>query len=229
MALILLQAGREPIGQFDGYDADYLTITGGEIGRLVGVPFTLPPGASADRATADVFDGYIPATVTRPVVSRTLPATASTYRPLYLLDEGTVGYGTMFGTVVGGVVGQIVPNPSNLTGAQVLGPHTATGSGKVTCWDKPGLYAVTMNSVATSLTINSAVNTGDPLYANTTGQLTATSGESFDNASGSPTIVGRLVEFSSNGSLVTTPVRLAMGAAATMQLTQMVFQFRIEN
>jgi len=228
MALKLLQSGIEPLGQFDGYDADYLTITGGEIGRFVNVPYALQPGTSTDKAAYDVFDGYSPTPFTRPAISRTLNATASTYRPLFLLDEGTIGYGTMFGTVVGGVVGQTVPNPGNLAGSVVLGPHTATGSGKVTCWDKPGLYAVTLDSVASSLTAASNVSAGDPLYANVTGNLTATGGESFDTASGTPTIVGRFVEFSTNGSLVTTPSYLT-GSAVQMQLTQMVFHFRVEN
>lgn len=228
MALKLLQAGIQPLGQFDGYDDDYLTITGGELGRFINVPFALQPGASADAAASDIFDGYSPVPFTRPAVSRTLTATAATYRPLFLLDEGTIGYGTVFGTVVGGVVGQTVPNPSNLAGATVLGPHTATGSGKVTCWDKPGLFAVTTNSLATSLTTASNISAGDPLYANVTGQLTATGAEAFDNASGTPTIVGRFVEFSTGGSLVTTPNYLT-SSAVQMQLTEMVFHFRIEN
>ena len=131
----------------------------------------------------------------------------------------------MFGTLVGGVVGNVVPNPSNLTGATVLGPSTAYGSGKVTCWDKPGLYAVTLDAVASSVVTSAAVNPGDAIYANTNGQLTLTSGEAFDTT-GTPTIVGRFVEFSSNGSFVTTPTMFVDG---TRQLTQMVFHFAIEN
>jgi hypothetical protein len=228
MSLVLKQSGIQPLGNFDGYDDDYLTITGGEVGRLINVPFAIPSGDSTDSAAADVYDGYSPTPYTRPAVSRTLTATASTYRPLFLLDEGTVGYGTMFGTVVGGVVGTTVPNPSNLTGANVLGPHTATGSGKVTCWDKPGLYAVTTDSLAASLTTASNVSSGDPLYANTAGNITATAGEAFDNASGTPTIIGRFVEFSTGGSLVTTPNYLT-SSAVQMNLREMVFHFRIEN
>jgi hypothetical protein len=225
MALKLLQTSGVPLGQLDGYDTDYLSVTGGEIGRLMSVPFA----HTADAGAADVFDGYSPASNTRPAVSRLLPATAGTYRPLFLLDDGTTGYGMAFGTVVGGVTGTVVPNPSDLTGATVLGLHTATGSGKITCWHTPGLFAVTMNSVATSLTIQSAVTAGDPLYANTWGQLTATAAESFDFASTAPTVVGRFFDFSTNGSLVTTPVHIAKGNTAARQLTQMVFHFRVEN
>ncbi len=221
MALKLKQPGIQPLC-YDGYDSDYLTITGGEIGRLVGVPYVFP--GSPDRAAFDVFDGYTGTpTHFRPAVSRVLPVTATTYRPLFLLDEGTTGYGTMLGTVVGGVVGQIV------TGGANLGPHTATGSGKVTCWDKPGLFGVTLDSVATSINpTTSNPMPGDPLYANTTGNLTLTSGESFDNSSGSPTIVGRFVEFSTNGSFVTTPSYM-VNPAIIRGLTEMVFHFRIEN
>lgn len=226
MALKLKQTSGTPIGQFDGYDSDYLTIKGGEIGRLIGVPYSYPN--TGDKTAYDGLNGYAGTTSkVRPVVSHTLTTTASTYRPLFLLDEGTVGYGTMFGTVVGGVVGQIVPNPSNLAAASVLGPHTATGSGKVTCWATPGLFGVTLDAVASSVDpLTSTPVPGAPLYANTSGQLTLTSGESFDTTT--PTIVGRFVEFSTNGSLVTTPSYLT-SSTATRQFTEMLFTFQIEN
>ena len=60
-----------------------------------------------------------------------------------------LGYGTLFGAVVGGTVGQQVNGPTTFTGA-ILGPHTSTGSGKTTCWDKPGLYAVSLDAVDTT-------------------------------------------------------------------------------
>lgn len=229
MALKLKQPGIQPLGQFDGYDSDYLTILGGEVGRWVSVPYAFP--GSTDRAAFDVFDGYSGAPLHfRPAVSRTLTATALTYRPLFLLDEGTIGYGTMFGTVVGGVVGQTVPNPSNLgaTAGLILGPHTAYGSGKVTLWDKPGLYAVTLDAVAASINpVTSNPMPGDPLYATVTGNLTLTAAEAFDFG-GTPTIVGRFAEFTTNGSLVTTPNYLA-AQLVTRQFTEMLFHFRIEN
>jgi len=231
MALKLKQPGEQPLGQFDGYDSDYLTIKGGEVGRFVAVPYVFPSTTTSDKATYDVFDGYsgTPAHF-RPAVSRTLPALQSgTYRPLFLLDEGTIGYGTMFGTIVGGIAGQNVPNPSNLVGAQVIGPHTATGSGKVTCWDKIGLYGATLDAVAPS--IDPAVSNpmpGDPLYADVLGRLTLTDTDAFDYATTNPTIVGRFAEFETNGALVTTPKYLAVAGAAR-QFTEMLFHFRIEN
>ena len=213
MALTLRPSDAIPVS-LDGYDTDITTIKGGEIGRLFNIPWVYP--GSSDKAAADVFDGYAVSSSVkyRSVVSHTLTATASTYRTLFLLDEGTTGYGTLLGTVVGGVAGQ------NVSGTSV-GPHTTTGSGKVTCYFQPGIYAVTLDAVASSLTTSSSVLAGSPLYANTSGQLTLTSSESFDNSSGTPTIVGRFIEFSTNGARVTTN--------KNNTFTQMVFSFRVEN
>jgi len=222
MALKLKEVGREPLGQFDGYDTNYLTLLGGEIGRWGALPYTFP--GSADKAAADSFDGYTGTPQQwRIAVTSILPTTNSTYRPLFLLDEGTTGYGVMLGTVVGGICGQV-------TGTN-LGPHTATGSGKVTLWDKPGLYGVTLDAVATSISpITSNPKPGDPLYATNVGKLTLTASEAFDFG-GIATIVGRFAEFTSNGSLVTTPKYLTQvfGAPTTRPLTEMLFHFRVEN
>src|SRR5580692_2156023 len=150
MSLKLLQPGIQPLGQFDGYDFDFLTLKGGEVVTFGSVPTPGQPGITSpgfDKAAYDAFDGYVnPSMVAkRPVVTRTfsggLSTVSSASRPLMLADEGILGYGTLFGAVVGGTVGQQVNGPTTYTGA-VLGPHTATGSGKCTCWDKPGLYAV---------------------------------------------------------------------------------------
>lgn len=221
MALKLKSVSGVPYGQFDGYDLDYLTIKGGEVGRIIGVPYSFP--STGDKAAFDSFDGYSydGYVKRRPVVSHTLTATASTYRPLFLLDEGVAGYGTMLGTVVGGVVGQA---------STVVGPHTATGTGKVTCWNCPGLFGVTLDAVASSIDPKTSTPTpGAPLYANVNGQLTLTAGEAFDT-SGTATIVGRFMEFTTNGSLVTTPQYLALGSSAvTRQFTEMLFTFGVEN
>jgi len=206
MSLKLLQAGREPIGQFDGYDGDYLTLKGGEIVTLISVPV---PG---DKAAADSFDGYTnPGGVqSRPVVTRNV---ATTKRPLFLSDDGITGYGTLFGAVVGGVVGQQVNGPTTFTG-QVLGPSTVTGSGKVTCWDKPGYYAVSLDACDTAAVdglqpTNTTLTTGAALTwtpASATGGLITPVGST--NSAGNTVVIGRFIEFESNGSLVTTPNRL---------------------
>lgn len=199
MSLKLLQPGTQPLGQFDGLDTEVLTLKGGEV-----VTFTSVVATSAtDLAASDVFDGYVWSNK-RAVVTRTVGATV---RPLMLADDGITGYGTLFGTVVGGTVGQQV------TGGAVLGPHTATGSGKVTCWDKPGLYAVSLDacdpSTSDGLQPTYALATGTALtYAPSTaaaasrGLLTPV-GSTL--AGGNTSVVGRFVEFVTNGSLVNTP------------------------
>lgn len=198
MSLKLLQPGTQPLGQFDGLDTEVLTLKGGEVVTLVSSLLS-----ANDKAAADSFDGYTNLAANaprRPVVTKTLTATS---RPLFLADEGITGYGTLFGSVVGGTVGQSV------TGA-VLGPHTATGSGKVTCWDKPGLYAVSLDAVDTNASTglaptNTSVDTGAALYFTSAGLLTPTVGSS---PGGAGPVVGRFVDFETNGSLVTTNNRM---------------------
>lgn len=215
MALKLLQPGVQPLGQFDGYDSDFLTMKGGEVVSFLSVTTSGQPGVTTsglDQAAYDVFDGYVNASGTfkRPAVSRTWSGTAlspTTSRPLMLSDDGIAGYGTLFGAVVGGTVGQQVNNPSlsTYTGA-LLGPHTATGSGKVTCWDKPGLYGVSLDAVDTAATglvpTNTTLSVGKALGWTATGLLTP-SGSANDVGAG--VTVGYLVEFNTNQALVTTP------------------------
>jgi hypothetical protein len=161
MALKLLQPGLNPLGQFDGLDSDVLTMKGGEVVSFASVTTSGQPGVftpGIDDGAFDVFDGYINSagTFKRPAVTRLFQTSGTvgpfaTTRPLMLSDDGIAGYGTLFGAVVGGAVGQQINNPSvfTYTGA-LLGPHTATGSGKVTCWDKPGLYGVSLDAVDTT-------------------------------------------------------------------------------
>ncbi len=220
MALKLLQPGREPLGQFDGLDSEVLTLKGGEV-----VTFkSISTAAGTDTAASDVFDGYVnPSSVQkRVVVTKTL---TSGKRPLMLADEGILGYGTLFGSVVGGTVGQQMNGPNTFTGA-ILGPHTATGSGKVTCWDKPGLYAVTLDACDTTkltgLTVtNTTLDTGAALYATSAGLITPNSGAAFETC-----VIGRFVSFETFGSLVTTPNSMVAGLSASPRSFDMaVFSF----
>ena len=196
-----------PIGSFDGYDGDFLTTKGGEVCTLISVPVSGQPGITSpgfDKAAFDSFDGYVdPGAVKRPVVTHT--GLTATSRPLMLTDDGMLGYGTMFGAVVGGQVGQQSNGPNLYTGA-VLGPHTATGSGKITCWMQPGIYAVTLDAVDTAATTglqptNTTLDVGAALTYTAAGLLTPVVGGS--GVSGAP-VVGHLVEFATNESLVTT-------------------------
>lgn len=222
MSLKLLQPGCQPLGQYDGLDTEVLTLKGGEV-----VTFSSVVVPSTDKAASDAFaDGYV-APSSRVVVTKTL---LSTSRPLMLADEGITGYGTLFGTVVGGTVGQQVNGPNSVTGA-VLGPHTATGSGKVTCWEKPGLYAVSLDACDPNVTNglqpqNPTLTTGSALYATSAGLLTPTLASS---AGGAGPVVGRFVEFETNGSLVTTPNSLVAAlnspSGNVSSVTSKVFAF----
>ncbi len=199
MALKLLRPGVQPLGQFDGLDSQVLTLKGGEVVTFGSVLATV----ATDKAAKDSFDGYVgPSAVNRVVVQ--FP-TAGTQRPLMLADDGVAGYGTLFGSVVGGTVGQVV------TGGAALGPHTATGSGKVTCWEKPGLYAVSLDACDTTAATglqpsNQTLAAGAALYVTSAGLLTPASASAL--GSGTTSLCGRFVDFETNNSLVNTPNKL---------------------
>lgn len=213
MALKTLQPGLQPLS-FDILDGDMSSIKGGEVVTLSSTLTT-----SGDLAAKDALDGYINSspTVKRPLVTKTL---ASGARPLFLADDGLAGYGTMFGSVVGGTAGQIASGT-------VLGPSTLTGSGKLTCWDKPGMYAVSLDACDTNATTglqptNSTLAAGAKLYATSAGLLTPNTSAKFEDVA-----VGRFVEFTTLGSLVNTPNNLVSGLASTY--TYAVFTFGVGN
>jgi len=196
MALELVQPGPNPMGQIDGHDDIYLTVRGGEVATIIGVTL------GTDNAAADVDDGYVG--TTRMVATTAL---TSGDRPLMLVDEGISGYGTLFGSVVGGITGQ-------LNTGQQLGPHTATGSGKLTLWHQPGTYAVTLDAVDTThptglVPTNGTLSISDPLYATATGLLTPNAVAAFEVV-----VLGRFLNFepAKGGSFVTTPVSLVSAA-----------------
>jgi len=198
MALKLVNQTGNPLGQFDGLDTEVLTLKGGEVVTFTSVVAT----QATDKGALDVFDGYV-APNKRTVVTKTL---TSASRPLMLADDGVAGYGTLFGTVVGGAVGQVAYGPnSTVAAADLLGPHTATGSGKVTCWYQPGVYAVSLDAVDTDATglvaTNGALVSGKALTYTAAGLLTPVGGT---NAVGSAPVVGTFIEFETKASLVTT-------------------------
>jgi len=214
MALKLLQPGIQPLGQFDMDDAD-AALLGGEIGTLTAL---LRTNTSTEQAAADSLDGYT--NITDQLRAAITSALSDGDRPLWLLDEGTTGYGTLFGQVIG------TPAGLSTTGTN-LGPHTSAGSGKTTAWDKPGLYAVTLDAVHTSATLglvptNASCDPGAALYPTSAGLLTPTSGSGI----GASNIVGRFVEFETTAvSLVRTPASL-VGAAEVFE--HAVVSYRVE-
>lgn len=222
MALKPLYSNREPIGCYDGLDTD--TFLGGEVVRL-----TYVSTSGSDAHASDVLDGYVSFSAkTRPAVTKVL---SSGKRPLFLSDEGTTGYGTLFGQLVGSSVGQV-----QLGAGTVLGPPSYAGSGKITCWQGPGHYAVTLDAVSQGAgglqPTNLALAGGDALYATAAGLLTPTVGNAFESV-----VVGRFIEFTDGGQKVTTPHSLVSAKnspsgntdwATGSEFTQAVIFFDVE-
>ena len=229
MSLYILNPSIQPLGQFDVLDTDMSSITGGEIAVL---DRALRANSSTEKAASDVQDGYVADLVDSGdstqyrVVARLADGYSDSFldatkgntkveprRAFYLIDDGSANYGTLFGGLVG------TPLGLGASGSQ-LGPHTASASGKVTLWDKPGLYAVSAGSTAADLNplagnLNDTPLPGDILYReHDTGKLTVNS------ITGDK--IGAFVELRNSGSLVTTPSRLV---GATEVLDRIVFQF----
>lgn len=223
MALFLLQPGLEPLGQFDFLDTDLNNVLGGELGVLDEASRI---NALLEKAAQDVLDGYVADLVDAgdPTASRPVLRLADGYssvfleakdqrlisieprKAFYLLDDGIANYGTSFGAVIGNPAGL---STTTASGGVDIGPHTAQGSGKVTAWDKPGLYAVSTDALAVDVlggvNLNDTPLPGETLYReHNTGQLTRDS-ITADR-------VALFVELADNGSLVNTPGRL-VGAA----------------
>lgn len=208
MALYLLQPGLNPLGDFDFDEVDLPNVVGGDLG-------TLDEAARAntltEKAAADVFDGYVAdgsSVATRPIL-RLADSASETRKLFYLLDDGKAGYGVMFGSVIGTPVGL------STTGTN-LGPHTAAGSGKVTAWDKPGLYAVSRDAVLADLSdLTDTPLPGALLYRGPTSAKLSSLADTGDK-------VAMFVEMASNGSLVTTPGRLV---GASESFDRIVIQY----
>lgn len=218
-----LQAQR-CLGQFDGLDSELTSLLGGEV-----VGFASVAVSGSDVSAYDVGDGYDGTTTHyRPAVTKTL---VSGMRPLYLADEGISGYGTLLGSVVGGSAGKQV------TGGATLGPHTTAGSGKVTLWGEPGLYAVTLDAVDTTgstglVTDNTSLTIGKALFATTAGKLTPNSSAKFESV-----VVGRFIEFATNASKVTSSLSMVSAlhspwtnaTSLAGSFTRAIIDFRVET
>lgn len=204
MALKLLQPGIQPLGQFDGYDSATFSVKGGEVMQFGSVAAPNPPGT--DLAVSDAFaDGYADSGHLRVVVAfaGTSVTTDADSRPYMLSDDGVFGYGTLFGAVVGAVGGQSGMSAYGVTPPFLIGPPTTTGSGKITCWDKPGLYAVSLDAVDSSLqpgVFVSAPGTAVDFIDGSGVLCASTSGDAGGHVG-----VASFVSFETTGSLVTTP------------------------
>jgi len=205
MALKPVYSQLQPYGEFDGLDSVTTTLKGGEV---VGLTYVSVSGT--DKAAKDSLDGYVSnSTQNRPAVTKYL---TSGMRPLFLADEGTSGYGTLFGKMFGGTLGR------DTVGSE-LGPHTAYPSGKVTCWGGPGMFTVTLDAVDTESTAglqptNTTLTGRDALYATNQGLLTPNVSVAFQSL-----IVGRFIEFTDNHSKVTTPKSMTQGTNSPYGVT----------
>lgn len=224
MALQPLSGQREPFGMFDALDSQVTSCKGGEVCTFTYVSIT-----GTDKHAADVNDGYVSTTSQlRPALTTTL---ASGKRPLFLVDDGTRYYGQLFGELIGSSVGQVMPG----SGTQ-LGPHSAAGSGKWSAWRETGIYSVTLDAVDTTagtglLPSNATLAGGAPLYATTAGLLTPNVSAAFEVL-----VVGRFLEFATNGSVVTSPLSLVQslnsptGSPSVIRpFDRAVFYFGIES
>lgn len=193
MALQPISTAFQPYS-FDGLDSVKDTLKGGEVVGLTYVNLS-----SSEKKASDVVDGYVSNTTKQfPAVTSQL---VDGMRPLFLADDGTAYYGQVLGSLVGSSLGQDVAGTS-------LGWHSSKGSGKVTCWDGPGLYTVTLDAVDLDETTglqptNTTISGHQALYATDAGKLTPNVGEAFDSI-----VVARFLEFTTNRSKVSTPVSM---------------------
>lgn len=210
MTLYTYEPGIMPLGQFDVLDSYMSSIKGGEVGTIFGASRA---NTASEKSAYDVKDGY-DYNLQRVAVANRI--NANTVRPIWLLDEGTTGYGTLFGQVIGS------PTGLSTTGTN-LGPHTAAGSGKVTCWDKPGIYAISADAVDTSgdglVITNSECVPGLAIKPQADGVLTANSAGTAVNV-----VVARFVEFETSPFLVTTPPSLI---GATESVVRVIISYHV--
>lgn len=188
-----------PLGQFDLVDTEMSSILGGEVMAFTSKLRTL---SASEKAAQDALDGYLydgaGSLDNRPALTRA--GAGDVNRMLVLADDGTAGYGTYFGSVIGTPVGL------STTGTD-LGPHSSAASGKLTVWNQPGLYAVTVTAVASdfvSTIPGTGLQPGASIGYNASAKLAHTSCTGAVANSG----VAYFVEFESSSSLVTTPGRL---------------------
>ena len=232
MALYPLNANLNPMGRFDILNTDASGILGGEVMTLHNTSIT---NTSTETAAADVFDGYIATGVDSGTTTRTrvVARVATTsyvgspyYNVFYLADDGAAGYGVLFGSIIGGNTGMVTGQGAST--ATNAGPSSLSGSGKITLWNSPGLYAITLDAV-------------DHANATTAIVLPTTSSGAFDtpapgallgiNATGylcrysSGPTVAQFVELSASGGRVQTNARIFGGAPTTSSFDRVVIQW----
>jgi len=205
MSLKLLNPGLRPLGTFDCRDADTLTggLEGGEYVELQSDD--ADDGYAADAGTVGPMDPGTGGGLIAPELLNFAASSRTATNLGGLADEGTDGYGTLFGSMIGSTAGQA----TSVSGSVVIGPSTAAGSGKVTVWAQSGLYGVNgaASDDATAPLTAAAAVANAPVYADTSGLLTTT-----DTNSNLAIYVGRVAD----SSLVST-TNAAVGLAAAVE------------
>ena len=172
MALVLLNPGLRPLGQFDGTDGE--TPLGGEWGEIA-TNTTAAEGYAADVGTgmgSGLVQGSSGDRVSVSMAVRTAGQLGG------LIDEGRDNYGTLFGTAISMFGTGFGTNSTR--GVVTLGPVTSLASGKVTLWAQPGLYGVTTDAVSSSNGPGATTVVNDALHADATpvGRLTTDTNDS---------------------------------------------------
>jgi hypothetical protein len=174
MALLMVQEGCQPLGHYDGYSS--FAPLGGEVGVLI--------------STGTNSDGY--------QVLAVRGATTGDTGPFFLVDDGLSGYGVLFGNTV---VRTDTGFSSGADSGTRLGPTTYAASGKLTLWDKPGLYAVTLDALFDTETNLKAALPGAHLTVDaSTGMLKL--GNMAGGAGSAP--LATVVQYKLDEALVTT-------------------------
>ena len=208
MALYLLQPNIQPVGVYDVLDADVGIIRGGEIGVLdVVISSRLNDRAADDAFNTFIADGIDSGDTTRKrIVVRVADEATETRKLFYLIDEGIDDYGTLFGKTDNNVM--------NSTAGTSIGPSTLSGSHKVTLWDHPGRYGISLNNVHSDTGPNQQLEPdgdtplpGELLYRHTDGKITriASTGDK----------IGAFVELTNNNTLVSSSDRIVSAVEPT--------------
>lgn len=159
MGLKLLQPSLRPLGQFDVKDDDLDAIQGGKYVELEDAGAT--EGYAADVGQVGPLSPAASATTAFEAMTFALEARTDGNMG-GLADDGTTGYGTLYGTVIGGTAGQGTGLGALSTkGVVTVGPTSALASGKVTVWHAAGLYGVDSAALATATT--NSTDTGPAL------------------------------------------------------------------
>lgn len=203
MALLILQPGIQPLGQFD-LDDDSSGPVGGEVGVLAALDTT------TDGYAADAGD-------VGPQLQVELDslATGGTNASIFgLVDEGDTGYGTLFGTAIGGTVGQgtgVGSAAGAVRGVVVMGPNSSFASGKCTLWTKPGLYGATEDAFAAGSGAGFALNDG------LDGTVADGTSDGLLMAAGGATTTAALFAGAVNDASLVSTTNTAAGVATTIQ------------